>query len=106
MEIMLKYITGMEKMSMQNGEEISADEYNARLNNVYPTQQATYPEKYYILKDIYSILRTGDVSSAGHRYELVIEDLTWTEADIIGLSRKVKPILICWIYITPCFAFV
>ncbi len=27
-----------------------------------------------------SILKTGDVTSAGHRYELMVEDLTWEEA--------------------------
>lgn len=66
-----------------SGEEISEEEYNARLNNVYPMQQATYPERYYILKEICSVLSTADVSSAEHHYELVVEDLTWTEAEAL-----------------------
>ena len=66
-----------------DGDEISEEEYKARLNSVYPTEQKMHPERYYILKEICSVLRTGDVSSAGHRYELVVEDLTWTEADTL-----------------------
>lgn len=64
-----------------SGDKVSKEEYDARLNNVYPMQQEVYPERYYIFKEIYSILETDNVSSAGHRYELVVEDLTWTEAE-------------------------
>ena len=39
-----------------SGEEISEEEYNTRLNNIYPTQQAIRPERYYFLEDIYSII--------------------------------------------------
>ncbi|MDE5596387.1 MAG: hypothetical protein K2J04_00970, partial [Lachnospiraceae bacterium] len=44
-----------------SGEEMSEEEYNARLNSVYPTEQAVKPEKYYSMKDICAILRTGEV---------------------------------------------
>ena len=44
-----------------SGEEISEEEYNARLNSVYPTEQAVKPEEFYSMKDICSILRTGEV---------------------------------------------
>lgn len=66
-----------------DGEEVSEEEYGSRLNEVYPLAQARQAEKYYILKEIRSVLETGDVTSAGHRYELVVEDLTWKEAEAL-----------------------
>lgn len=72
-----------ENVDWWSGKEVSREEYESHLNSVYPTERAVYPERYYILKEMRSILRTGDVSSAGHRYELVVEDLTWTEADTL-----------------------
>lgn len=62
-------------------EEVSEEEYQNRLNEVYPLDQRKYPERYYILKDIRSVLETGEVSSADHRYELIVEDVTWKEAE-------------------------
>ncbi len=67
-----------------NGTDVSEDEYQANLNAVYPYSPgspAIEPTKYYILDEILSVLKTDDVTCAGHRYELVIEDLTWTEAN-------------------------
>lgn len=63
-----------------NGEEITEEEYEAHLNAIYPVEQSVCPQRYYILDEIRSILRTGDVVSAGHRYELIVEDVTWKEA--------------------------
>lgn len=63
-----------------NEETVSEADYNEKLNAAYPLAQSAEPEKYYILDEILSVLRTGDVTSAGHRYELVVEDLTWTDA--------------------------
>ncbi len=34
-------------------------------------------ERYYIASEIRSILSTGNVTSAGHRYELLEGDMTW-----------------------------
>lgn len=65
-----------------NGTEVSGEEYKMRLNEVYPQERKKYPEKNYILKEMLSVLNTGDVTSAGHHYELVVEDLTWEGAQI------------------------
>ena len=46
-----------------SGEEISEEEYNARLNRVYPTEQAVRLSAGYSLEEIRSVLRTGEVSS-------------------------------------------
>ncbi len=64
-------------------EEVSEEEYGTRLNEVYPSKQARQAEKYYILKEIRSVLETGDATFAGHRYEMVVEDLTWKEAEAL-----------------------
>lgn len=66
-----------------NGEDVDKAAYQERLNAVYPVSPenpAKEPERYYILDELLSLLETGEVSSAGHRYELVTEDLTWTQA--------------------------
>ena len=65
------------------GEEITEEEYEARLNAIYPMEQSMYPQKYYILDEIKSMLRTGDVASAKHRYELIVKDVTWKEAEML-----------------------
>jgi len=69
-----------------DGEDVSEEEYRTRLNEVYPLEQQVYPEKYYILDEICSVIKTGDVTSANHQYELIVEDLTWKEAQ--ALCRK------------------
>ncbi|MDE7324607.1 MAG: hypothetical protein K2N73_18190 [Lachnospiraceae bacterium] len=53
-----------------NGENVSEEEYQERLNAIYPAGKAVYPQKYYILDEIYSILRTEVSTSAGRRYDL------------------------------------
>ena len=73
-----------------NGETVEEDEYDRRLNDVFPNEQAINPDKcamnpkederYYIASEIRSILSTGDVTSAGHGYELIEADMTWEEA--------------------------
>ncbi|MCM1304671.1 MAG: C-type lectin domain-containing protein [Lachnospiraceae bacterium] len=62
------------------GESVDKEEYQVRLNAVYPEEQGMRPQQYYILDEIISLLRTGDVASSGHRYELIVEDVTWKEA--------------------------
>ncbi len=62
------------------GENIEEQEYEQRLSEIYDNSKTVEPQKYYVLKEIRSILKTGEVSSAKHRYELITEDLTWEEA--------------------------
>lgn len=64
-----------------NGSDVSEEEYHRQLETVYPTQRAGYPNQYYILSDLRALLETGDVASSEHRYELIVQDLTWKEAD-------------------------
>ncbi|MCI9463781.1 MAG: hypothetical protein HFI48_07835 [Lachnospiraceae bacterium] len=62
-------------------EDVSEETYYAELESVYETEQASEPwQNYYIAEEMRSLLETGDVSSAGHRYELIVDDVTWKEA--------------------------
>lgn len=65
-----------------NGESVSEAEYTDRLNTAYhPFEQAAKSDVDYVWDDILSIWETGDVASAGHHYELIIADLSWTGAE-------------------------
>lgn len=84
------YWTGEEPWNREeywSGEEMTEEEYEARLSAIYPTERSVYPQKYYILDEIQSIFRTGDVTSAGHRYELIVEDVSWKEAEMLCHER-------------------
>ncbi len=62
------------------GQPVEQSEYERQLAAVYPAQQAAEPEKYYIMDEMSSILKTGETTSVNHRYELIVDDLTWSEA--------------------------
>lgn len=72
-------------------EDVSEETYYAELESVYETEQASEPsQNYYIAEEMRSLLETGDVSSAGHRYELIVDDVTWKEAYEACKNRGVK----------------
>ena len=55
------YWTG-EEQEYWVGEEMTEEEYEARLNAIYPKEQSMYPQNDYTLDEIKSMLRTGDWS--------------------------------------------
>lgn len=59
---------------------IEKSEYEQKLHDIYPEKEGKTPEVYYIKDEMYSILKTKETTSVKHRYELIVEDLTWTEA--------------------------
>lgn len=64
-----------------NGEKTTYKEYYKKLEQVYDEENAVTPNRYYVWDEVLCMLRTGEVSSAKHRYELVIADVTWQEAE-------------------------
>lgn len=65
-----------------DGESVTEEEYMQRLQDIYPEEESKEPDgHYYIYKDIISLLKTGKVASANHKYELLEADMTWTEAE-------------------------
>lgn len=61
-------------------QDVEKSEYEAKLEEVYPEKQGRVPGAYYIRNELVSILKTGETTSANHRYELIVEDVTWEEA--------------------------
>ena len=64
-----------------NGEELDEKTYLERLDEVFDTKRGMPPENYLRIDDLLSYLSTGKMYSEGHRYELIVEDCTWEEAD-------------------------
>ncbi|MCI8418080.1 MAG: hypothetical protein HFI33_11415 [Lachnospiraceae bacterium] len=69
------------------GKEVSEEEYQRGLATVYDKEKAQTPAVYYDMGEILSVLQTGHHSSALHFYELVVEDLTWREAQTACEAR-------------------
>lgn len=65
-----------------DGAEVEEDVYEQNLNAVFDREQGIEPDLYYIMDEMLSLFRTGDVASQNHRYELFVEDITWDEAKI------------------------
>ena len=70
-----------------NGGKTTYREYGKKLEQVYDEENAVTPNRYYVWDEILCMLRTGEVSSAKHRYELVIADATWQEAEKLCVER-------------------
>ena len=63
-----------------NGKRVDEERYQKSVDAVFDMEQAVEPQEYDILGEMVSRLRTGDVSSSKHRYELFVGDVTWDEA--------------------------
>ncbi len=66
-----------------NGRSLSSrEEYNSEINRIYPVEKGVYldEDEYYRQSEILSIMDTGHYSSYGHRYEIVMGDISWEEA--------------------------
>ena len=59
---------------------VEQEEYEAELGKIYPEKKGKIPEIYYIKDELFSLLKTGHTMSANHRYELLVEDITWAKA--------------------------
>ncbi|NBK91456.1 C-type lectin domain-containing protein [bacterium 1XD21-13] len=59
---------------------VEKSEYEQKLHAIYPEKQGKLPEVYYIKDEMCSVLRTKETTAVKHRYELIVEDLTWTQA--------------------------
>ncbi len=59
---------------------VEKSEYEQKLHAIYPEKDGKTPGAYYIKDEMRSILEKKETASAAHRYELIVADLTWTEA--------------------------
>lgn len=65
------------------GNKVSEEEYDANIKKIYDLDNSKRPERGYVYDEIMSILSTGKCVSADHRYELILQDVTWSEAQEI-----------------------
>lgn len=70
-----------------NGEAVSEEEFDSNIDELYDREIDIRPERWYSLEEMFSVLRTGKHTSAGHRYELIIADVTWHEAQNLCLEN-------------------
>lgn len=63
--------------------EVSLQEYENELSAVYNVDMAKEPDSHYVLDEMESILLTGKTTSQNHRYELIVTDITWQEAEML-----------------------
>lgn len=64
-------------------ESVSEQEFDQKLNAVYETERSIRPQDWYPTDEMLSVLETGKHISADHRYELIIQDVSWTEAQTL-----------------------
>lgn len=62
-------------------EFLTEEEYKRKIQDIFPEENSKKPDRYYIYAEICSMLRTGEVTSVNHRYELIEADITWSEAE-------------------------
>lgn len=62
-------------------ELVTEEEYNRKIQEIFPEQNSKKPDRYYICAEICSLLKNRAVTSADHRYELIEADITWSEAE-------------------------
>ncbi len=62
------------------GKKVSEETFNSKISKIYDKKKSKYPDEYDGYVEFGVMLKTGHYSSYGHRYELVVDDLTWEEA--------------------------
>lgn len=67
--------------------DVSEAEYNANLRSVYNVDAAVWPNNLQTFTEFESSLETGQSTSANHRYEFYVADVTWTQAEELCRSK-------------------
>lgn len=65
------------------GTDVDENEYERSLKEIYDKELAKEPNRYYVFRDIRSVLMNGAVESANNRYELIVQNCTWEQAYLV-----------------------
>lgn len=63
-----------------NGESVTENQYNAKIAELYDLGQSKFPEDFNIYEEFAYQLEHGKWTSYDHRYEFIVGDMTWEEA--------------------------
>lgn len=64
-------------------EQVTEDEFNAKVAELYDLEKSKFPDNFNMYKEFTYQLETGKWISYDHTYELIIDDVTWNEAQEI-----------------------
>jgi hypothetical protein len=68
-------------------ETVTEEEFNAHVAEYYNVDKGKYPDGFYSYDEFLYLLETGKWISADHKYELVVQDCSWSEAQKICLDK-------------------
>ncbi len=68
-------------------EPVTEEEFNANVAEYYDVDKGKYPDNYYTYDEFLYLLENGKWYSADHKYELVVQDCSWSEAQKICLEK-------------------
>ncbi|WP_092327263.1 C-type lectin domain-containing protein [Butyrivibrio sp. YAB3001] len=66
---------------------VTEEEFNAHVAEYYDVDKGKYPDNYYSYDEFLYLLENGKWFSADHKYELLVQDCSWSEAQKICLEK-------------------
>ncbi len=68
-------------------ETVTEEEFNAHVAEYYDVDKGKQPDNYYLYDEFLYLLENGKWYSADHKYELIVQDCSWNDAQKICLEK-------------------
>ncbi|WP_026490297.1 C-type lectin domain-containing protein [Butyrivibrio sp. XBB1001] len=68
-------------------ETVTEEEFNAHVAEYYDVDKGKQPNNYYLYDEFLYLLENGKWYSADHKYELIVQDCSWNDAQKICLEK-------------------